>query len=291
MDREASQRMPKARANPNRSARAIGLPVLVACALCWCPPADGRADGFDDDELFSWTIDAPSGFWGPTPAAVLDDAQANSTPLLITQSLEQVVNPTHTALAPAEFAALLRHSGQLSLSQSRLANANVEKLELGNATRSKGAVEIFEGVSLAGTRSEMTLGSTSAGGRSAMQVYDASAMVDAVKVADVALSFVGALRVASQGPVDAAPVRTQVTPMIGSGLRWQRGQAETRLMALGDASGQNEGLIELRADQVWRITAWITISVGYKHQITPTAERRLANEPSDSIILELRLKF
>ncbi len=283
--------MPKTRANAKRTAGAIGLPVLVACALCWCPPADARADGLDEDALFSWTIDAPSAFWGPTLASVLDDAQANSIPLLITQSPEQVVNPTHTALAPAEFAALLRHSGQLSLSQSRLANASVEKLELGNATRSKGAVEIFEGVNLAGTRREMTLGSAGAGGRSAVQVYDASAMVDAVKVADVALSFVGAVRVASQGPVDAAPVRTQVTPMIGPGLRWQRGQAETRLMALGDASGHNEGLIELRADQVWRITGWTTISVGYQHQMTPTAERRLANEPSDSIILELRLKF
>jgi hypothetical protein len=152
-------------------------------------------------------------------------------------------------------------------------------------------VEIFDGVSLAGTRSEMTLGSTGAGGRSAMQVYDVSAMVDAVKVADVSLSFVGAVRVASEGPVDAAPVRTEVTPMIGPGVRWRRGQGETRFMALGDASGQNDGLIELRAEEVWRITGRTTFSVGYQHQITSASDRRLVNEPSDSIILELRLKF
>lgn len=195
--------------------------------------------------------------------------------------------PPLTDKLPEQVADLTR----LSLAAGYTTLPPLPPLAIAGWTSTGGSLRLTDGLSLTGSRSELTLGSGPSG-RQTTEIYDVAASVDAINIAEVSLSLVGGVRVATEGPIDASATRTAITPVLGPAIRWKRGPSELRALLLGDATGANEDFVEFRIEQVWNLTADATLSLGYQHQRSMfqdvpvrTAERR------DAFSIELRLNF
>jgi hypothetical protein len=188
---------------------------------------------------------------------------------------------------PEEIAAISR----LSLAAGFTSLPASQPLAVAGWASTGGAMRVNDSLSLAGSRSELTL-SSGLSGRQTTEVYDLSATIDAISIGEVSLALVGGLRVATEGPIDADATRMVITPVLGPALRWRRGPSEFRALILGDATGANEDFVEFRLEQVWSLTASSTLSMGYQHQrsLFQNAPTRTA-ETRDALTVELRLNF
>ncbi|MCU0689593.1 MAG: hypothetical protein MUE97_07635, partial [Phycisphaerales bacterium] len=163
---------------------------------------------------------------------------------------------------------------------------------------SRGQYELTDGFSIAGSASDVTLaGAAGSARRTTMQMMEVSAQLDAIKLEDLTLSLVTGVYYAAEGRPDARPDNEELTPVIGPSLRLRntQGLGTLRLMALADASGANEDFMELRIDQVWRLTSQANLSLGYQYQRsifsdTPALAGRAGNA-REAVTLELSLKF
>ena len=218
-----------------------------------------------------------------SPAAQPSQADASPAP----PQPEPAPAPSLTDKLTEQVADLTR----LSLSTGYTTLPPLPPLAIAGWASTGGSLRVTDGLSLTGSRSELTLGSGPSG-RQTTEIYDVAASVDAISIAEVSLSLVGGVRVATEGPVDASATRMAITPVLGPAIRWKRGPSELRALVLGDATGANEDFVEFRIEQVWNLTADATLSLGYQHQRSMfqdvpvrTAERR------DAFSIELRLNF
>lgn len=223
-----------------------------------------------------------------SPPDASTEAAAPAAPVLASSmSIASDLPDDLAAPLPDKVADLTR----LSLSSGYTSLPPLPPLAIAGWANAGGSLRVTDGLSLTGSRSELTLGSGPSG-RQTTEIYDVAASVDAISIAEVSLSLVGGIRVATEGPVDASATRMAITPVLGPAIRWRRGPSELRALILGDATGANEDFVEFRIEQVWNLTADATLSLGYQHQRSMfqdvpvrTAERR------DAFSIELRLNF
>lgn len=258
----------------------FATPSLLAQVLSPAPDAVSPAPAAPEAKAPD-----PTGTSADKPSAVVERS-LEPTP----GPAQAVVQPVGTAVSTSALQALLGTNGRLNMTSALLSGARMEPIGLAGWNRAGGVVDVVDGVSIVGSRSELTLGA-GPNGRNSIEVYDVAATLDAIRVADVALSLVGGVRVLSQGLPEGPALRTEVMPVLGPSLRWRRGAAETRIMALSDVSGANNDFIEFRIEEVWRLTEHASLSLGYQHQRNLITAGAASGQSRDAFTLELRLAF
>jgi hypothetical protein len=199
-------------------------------------------------------------------------------------------DPARARLLDAETAARLRELLARPVSAFEAGNPadGLEPRAIGWSgwSRRGGVLDVSPDLHLSGSRSEFfvtgsgagagsTLGGAGEGsgdgageraGRMQAQLLDLSATWDAVRVGGVALSLSGGVRVVTTGSVeDDEPGPTHVVPVLGPGVSWRQSHwTEARAMVLGDPGGSRGDYLELRVEQVLRLSANASLSLGYQ---------------------------
>lgn len=165
--------------------------------------------------------------------------------------------------------------------------------------RRGGALDLGPDLHLQGSQSEFYLSGAGASvgeardGRTPAQLVDVSATWDALRLGELALSLSGGVRVAMTGPtLDQEPGVTYITPVVGPGVGWQQARwAQARGMFLSDPGGSRGDYLELRVEQVLRLSQRATLSVGYQKVSNLFGSTNQRAQGREAVLLEFRVGF